>query len=703
MDVPSVPPSGSWGAATPEPSTCWVQEGFTFEFCCVAWEENDVGVGNRLCWTEGYTFEKCCAARLVPRDLFSCADRGLLWQRFRHEVGLSRDLAGSGLKEAVKRPIATCLLGGLVAALSHLAAVASRALHDRREASVLPTVFDRANSVLALVLRSPVSLDEMLVSGWPIGKVLTNLWSLPALQAHVRARSAKLYPPLTPPEDAAIRRFEHAFYAAGFAGESVRSDIPLMLIEAVSAAKGGGLLEATALAAAAWTHAHRLRALEGPRAPREERPGYAEDAARLLRHADEQLRPHLLQANPEDGLSDPLTALFASSIPTSALLERLQMVALVPVNPLTLVRGTWYQRALPSHVVPQSWRTNPAPNAPFLELQVLPIWDGVSNMVRTTQMPFCHDRAGFLPIISMVARQRLESSVGKTQPPRMRFWEVGANLGDCLLWAAALLSPWSSEQPEPLVLLEATGFEPIKVSADAMRRSVTELQSRIAAVSPDGAPKMDVCEVALGDSTGKRVFGIPYHSAAETTANDCSRQYPVPEGSTTPGCTDVEVQVSTVDDVLLHGSGECPSPYRGRVHHGQTPDLVDFMKVHVQGDEIRVLRGARLALKSGLICVVHLRIWTLQIFAGDAHEIAEETLGLLDGYRKVIVSTEGEGTPLQETLPEVLAAARHNSTHEIISKGEPMLVAWNTRGRCRDSPVVRAVSSMWGDAAELEG
>eukprot|EP00933_Yihiella_yeosuensis_P022688 TRINITY_DN17829_c1_g2_i1.p1 TRINITY_DN17829_c1_g2~~TRINITY_DN17829_c1_g2_i1.p1 ORF type:complete len:424 (-),score=53.60 TRINITY_DN17829_c1_g2_i1:96-1181(-) len=357
-------------------------------------------------------------------------------------------------------------------------------------------------------------------------------------------------------------------------------------------------------------------------------------------------------------------------------------------------------------------------------------------MVRATKMPFCHDRAGFLPIITMIAKQQIRGhSLRPTaKAPRMRFWEVGANLGDCALWAAAVLSAWGEDQPSTLVELDITAFEPIPASASAMRRSARELSARTAIVAPKAHTiRISVREVALGDSVGTRVFGIPLHSAAETTANDCLRQYYSAAGDS---CYNVEVPTATVDSVFIDGYGHTPfdvdvsdgsedamlsrirggratsamprnstSRSRGKQRIDNGP--VDFMKIHVQGDEVAVLRGAKESLQQGLVCVVLLKVYSIQINTGDPVELAKEVLDLLDGYYTVLVSPAGEvefSSVTVSDLAENIYAARNNGPLGHRPYPEPldrMLVAWTLGRHCQESIAVAAVRSLY--AGELIG
>merc|ERR1719329_1248122 len=114
----AVEPLGVWTSGAADPSGCWAQQGFTFEHCCAAWDEGDVGVGNPTCWTDDFSYGRCCEPREAPRDLFTCHDRGRLWQRFRRDMMLGRSFGVTDLRLVGDKSLEECLLGGLVATLA---------------------------------------------------------------------------------------------------------------------------------------------------------------------------------------------------------------------------------------------------------------------------------------------------------------------------------------------------------------------------------------------------------------------------------------------------------------------------------------------------------------------------------------------------------------------------------------------------------
>merc|ERR1712014_112282 len=61
---------------------------------------------------------------------------------------------------------------------------------------------------------------------------------------------------------------------------------------------------------------------------------------------------------------------------------------------------------------------------------------------------------------------------------QFRMIDVGANLGECSLWVAALFSAWGEGQARPLFSTDILAFEPLAETSAAFQRSVTDLSAR---------------------------------------------------------------------------------------------------------------------------------------------------------------------------------------------------------------------------------
>ena len=101
-----------------------------------------------------------------------------------------------------------------------------------------------------------------------------------------------------------------------------------------------------------------------------------------------------------------------------------------------------------------------------LFLHVLPRWDSLSNFVRVHRQPFCSSWVFFRLVAQIVgSHEKVDGGNSVALHPPLRLWEVGANLGDCGLSAAAMMR--SAGMP---VLVEL--YEPLKENAMAIQRSV---------------------------------------------------------------------------------------------------------------------------------------------------------------------------------------------------------------------------------------
>ena len=151
---------------------------------------------------------------------------------------------------------------------------------------------------------------------------------------------------------------------------------------------------------------------------------------------------------------------------------------------LKLVRRLVGEHAVPSHMFPRSWLDPSRSQIPLLELHVLPYEDSVSNSVRTTNnrsvmflrisrmlsllwvTPLC--AAAYLAQMSSCCRSVWHALYSPWQllldlVSDSFFWQVGASLDVCTLWAFAILQGLRSHQVH--LKLEARRFEPAPYSA----------------------------------------------------------------------------------------------------------------------------------------------------------------------------------------------------------------------------------------------
>ena len=188
-------------------------------------------------------------------------------------------------------------------------------------------------------------------------------------------------------------------------------------------------------------------------------------------------------------------------------------------------------------------------------------------MVRATAQPMCYQE-GFLQLILSMASMASMASIPSPSSRWLRLWDVGASYGDCLLWAAAVLDPLRDQ-------LELRGFEPLPAQALAFRQSAQVARAQVT-----------VENMAMRDERGTLDIGFPSHSMALATFQSCRKQYEVPSNNEYQ-CISRTTTSETLDEYLRRLA---------------PVELVDLLKVHVQGDELSVLHGANASFTSGRIC-----------------------------------------------------------------------------------------------------
>lgn len=215
---------------------------------------------------------------------------------------------------------------------------------------------------------------------------------------------------------------------------------------------------------------------------------------------------------------------------------------------------------------------------PALELHPMPMDDGLSNANRATRMPFCL-WPGFMATFGKMGQQQMSAELvdpkKKDHLPFVRVWEIGANMGDCSLLALHCVAAWGlrSAQPRPLLDVELTLFEPIEDALVSLNAAVKAFQqSQHAAGNLAQKPQILVQPIALGPKVGYTQIHLWRASSAEASFVGCHGF----QGE----CEVQEVWMETLDHLLL---GDVPP--------------VDLLKIHVQGSELDVLRGAREALR----------------------------------------------------------------------------------------------------------
>lgn len=665
-----------WGAAHPDITGCWLGNR-SFERCCVNWNILDELPG-KACWSEAdhaASYQACCVPKndWAPRSFFSCADTGIYWERLRQTLSLFRSLTAlqhSPLNGAAPQE---CLIGGVLVSLLELVYVS----YELRNASAprWEHAYNKVENSMRILFSSPVSLEEILVSGWPLFLTLDFFRFDNRFQELATQRLPGVFAGFQ------TMKYSNTLSAAIQAeqGNRIALDVVVKLANSVAKAPAESALVQLMPAFTALVNYHNLRKFDLPRSDAHDVPRLGVEAKRLIEFADTQLRSWMAH------FGYTFSLLIKLEIPLVNLLQALSWPGVVMTQPAEYLKSTIHfpglqlAKILPAH---QAW------HLPLVEQHIHPGFDAASNMVRTTLQPMCY-APGFLFVILATAshvREACEHSQAECRA-RLKVWDVGASYGDCMLWAASyLLEAFVSEH------LELRGFEPLPSAAAAFRRSVRALQ-RSRKLSPV-ALRFLVEEIAMRDQAGEVEISFPSHSMALATFHRCEERYSVASNNLYH-CISRPTRAETLDSYMA----SFPEP--------SLPDPVDVLKLHVQGDELSVLRGANVSLASGRVCLLHMNLETLllQVKMEDpAHWLAEALISTLKGADLVGVLVN-----LWEVKPatfESIAAAIKFKNPDAVAWKPPdpnkrpeelhyELVAWRPSWPCHESVAVRAVSSMW--------
>lgn len=417
---------------------------------------------------------------------------------------------------------------------------------------------------------------------------------------------------------------------------------------------------------------HNLRKRDLVRAPAEELMALGLEARRLIDFADAQLKSWI-------GLfSHPFSVLIKLEVPVVNLLQAVSWPGVILTRPGDYLKNTVHfpGARLARILQPVNF------SMPLLEQHIHPGFDAASNMVRTTEQPMCY-APGFLYIILAMIRQDGQQ--------RLRLWDIGASWGDCLLWAGSMLLQHSR------LALELRGFEALPAAAAAFRRSAHSLQEAWGRNRRNRPFQLVVEEMAMRDTKGSVEISFPSHSMALATFHKCEERYSQASNNLFH-CVDRATTAETLDTYLPTLSDD---------------GAIDLLKVHVQGDELAVLRGARASLKDR-VCLLHMNFDTLALTVRSQGitQLAEDVADVLQaaGFKGVLVNLweqrpatlermkalllkTGNPDMAQWRPPEASDATRPEEVHHY------ELVAWSEQGLCQHSPAVAAALRLWASEA----
>ena len=663
-----------WGAAHPDISGCW-SGNRSFEKCCVRWESNTRP--GELCWSQDkrlQQYEACCIAKpdQPPRSFFSCVGKGLFWERLRQTLSLFRSFEALKETPLAKANPEECLLGGVLASMVALVHVttANRSMEKKLED------YDRVEYLLKVLFSSPVTLEEILASGWALFLTLDFFRFDPGFH-HL---AEKRLPGILAGDRS--MRWSNTLSTA-IQGESsgrIPTDLVVKLSNSVAKA-GEEVLWQIMPVFMALVNYHNLRKIDLPRAGDELSP-LGLEAKRLILFADAELKAWISL------FTHPFSLLIKVEVPLVNLLQALSWPGVVLTHPGAYLTETVHFPG--SRLAQIVSRPRYFADLPLVEQHIHPGFDAASNMVRTTEQPMCY-APGFLFVILAMASYCEEGHVCTPVPTRV--WDIGASYGDCLLWAASiLLKTWSG------YTLELRGFEALPSAAAAFRRSAESLQKawRESSRARDVHFSLYVEEMAMRETRESIQISFPSHSMALATFHRCQERYTTASNNLFY-CIERTTQAESLDTYLRNLASGHP---------------VDVLKIHVQGDELSVLRGARESLGNGLVCLLHMNLETIALQTDDRETLsrmADEVLEILQSFKGVLVSLWEQQPATREAVKATILKSQNLDMiawRPPDSKRPPKpeelhyeLVAWKELGQCNESLAVAAARSLWASKA----
>ena len=650
-----------WGAAHPDLSGCW-SGNETFEACCISWSLNETP--GQACWGahRSARYAHCCIPKpdFAPRSFFSCTGKGIYWERFRQTLALFRDFSELSTTPLDKANPKECLIGGVLGQVLALVHV-SHYKHYRSQAEK-ERDYDRAEHFLRVLLQSPVSLEEVLVSGWPLFLSLDLFRSDPSFQNMAQRRLTNPFS-LSKESQQWSYSFSHAIGAGS--GKRISVDALLKLLELVSADR---VLTDVLQVLMALVNYYNLRTVDQLRAEDHEIHAMGLEAKRLIMFSDMHLKRWLSR------FEWPFSLLIQLQLPLVSLLQALSWPAVVLTRPGDYLRDTIH---FAGHQVARVLQGDVVQGMPLLEQHLFPGFDAASNMVRATETPMCYADS-FLLLVAAMASARLGQGM-------LRIWDVGASYGDCLLWAASML--YMSCPPARHLCLELRGFEPLPVAAAAFKRSARSFTTTSRRIDQELRKiRILVEEFAMRDTRSFLPISFPSHSMALATFLSCEEQYSVPPSD----CVTREARSETLDAYLARLMLDNAGP-------------VDLLKVHVQGDELTFLRGGNASLLAGLVCVLSVNLEHISLQAQpDDLWVLLSNLFRSAGFVGVLVN-----------LWDVKPVSRRGFAAAVTKKDVPWrrpgegkmppeqheLVLWRSAAPCGRSAAVAAARRLWESTA----
>ncbi|CAK9059963.1 unnamed protein product [Durusdinium trenchii] len=609
---------------------CWANQ--TWEHCCAA--KSEYGTGHGSCFGSLHRYKACCEPSQVPRDIFRCQDRGKVWSELRTGIIYARVFHELPDSESLRWRAGECFIGALMASLVFLAYAGAK----RSSEKILQQGWHLAEELFSILLRSPITIDELLLSGWHLGAILLFLRTLPSVEQIAGPWAPE---PSVASEFVLLRQLEALPMAASI---RVQQDLTFELMDDPKS-----ISRELAYVISTWSAAYgALLELW--------RHSWAEvgEMVKLLRRGEAKLKDVIQGTSPLKQLLQP----------PPFLLHLLQALHLYPVVQADVSATLELYPPFFHRASPHTWRgSRHRRSIPPLELHPMPMDDGLSNANRATRLPFCFEPmyySTFALLSQWQLSAELTSPEARDAPPFLRVWEIGANMGDCSLLALHLVSSWgSSTQPRPLVTLEATLFEPIADAVVSANAAVSAFLQRQRAQTTK-LPQIFVRPLALGPKVSPKEINLRRGSTAEASFLGCHGF----QGE----CEVQQVWMETLDHLLQGG------------------DVVDIIKIHVQGSELEVLRGAQESLSEGRICLVHVMSSAVRI--GQFAEVSTEQV--IRSFMEIFRHHHAVASDGIHVMPLAAVPARLQKDRNYF------VTAWHEGPLCRDRPSIQAAQHLWG-------
>jgi hypothetical protein len=202
-------------------------------------------------------------------------------------------------------------------------------------------------------------------------------------------------------------------------------------------------------------------------------------------------------------------------------------------------------------------------------MNLLPIREMLSEYVRYTKQPFCSTHH-FRTFINKLIKTNVKS---------VNIVEGGPNMGDCVLWAAALMR--AAGKTTNLVFVE-----PLPQAAKAIQDSIK-----------DNDFQGSVYATGFGN-TSQGTFKLVFIPGRDGQASDLGIYADCPNGV---GCTILDIPEVTLADIW------------------NSSKTLEILKLSTNGAELKTLEGARPLLAAGRVCsvFVHLKnLWKGLFYGG---------------------------------------------------------------------------------------